>query len=244
MKYTSYIKFTLAAVLTICSVAAFAQKAQLNTNVTRAVTLAQRQQQATVIVTSTLQKAIKMSDKVCRPLRGCKDQVISYETKTNTCKGTLDQSGKRIYVTADCVSKSGYTLSGVKLKFANGKVGTGTEHAVSVKEDVASIAVSPALTRGLQGFTFAAIPQGKSLRDMFGTKIENFLLSFFHQNGVPERRKCRIGSSLFRTKPTIKEGDPVIYQGKVIALVKDVPYTFRRGAFGKVSEDALAIIRS
>ena len=73
-----------------------------------------------------------------------------------------------------------------------------------------------------------------------GEDIENFLLSFFHSKGVPSHRRSRIGG--FSHHPTVKVGEPVLYQGKVIALVKQIPFTFRRGIFGGISESPFAII--
>ena len=243
MKYKTYLKLMLGAFLISMPLATFAQ---LSTHVERVVTTAQIQtqqlQQAAVTVTATLKKPVKMSDMMCRPVRGCKDQIISYETKTNICRGTLERGGQRVYITADCVRKKDYTLSAVKLQFANGKVATGTGRAVSIKEDVAYVAVKEDVTRGLQGLAFSKIPQGQSLQKTFGDQIEDFLLSFFRQKGVPSRGRCRIGSSLSRAS-TVNVGEPVIYQGKVIALVRQIPSFFRRGLLGGVSESPLAIIR-
>lgn len=244
MKYTTYLKLLLGTLLISMPLATFAQ---LSTRVERVVSAAQTQaqqlQQAAVTVTATLKKPVKMSDMMCRPVRGCKDQIISYETKTNTCRGTLEQGGQRVYVTADCVSKKDYALSSVKLQFSNGKVAMGTGRAVSVKEDVAYVAVKKDVTRGLHGLAFSKIPKGQSLQKTFGNQIEDFLLSFFRQKGVPSRGRCRIGGNPYRRSTTVKVGEPVIYRGKVIALVRQIPSFFRRGIFGGVSESPLAIIR-
>lgn len=244
MKYTTYLKLLLGALLISMPLATFAQ---LSTRVERAVNTAQVQAQqlqgAAVTVTATLKKPVKMSDVMMRRPR-CKDQIISYETKTNTCRGTLEQGGRRVYLTADCISKKDYTLFSVKLQFANGKVAVGNKNSVAVKEDIAYVAVKEDVTRGLHGLAFSKIPQGQSLQKTFGAQIEDFLLSFFRQQGVPSRGRCRIGGgALCHAKKTVKVGDPVVYQGKVIALVRQIPSFFRRGLFGGVSESPLAIIR-
>ena len=140
------------------------------------------------------------------------------------------------------MNEKDYTISSVKLKFSNGKLAAGTGRAVFIKEDVAYIAVKEDVTRGLHGLAFSKIPQGQSLQKTFGAQIEDFLLSFFHQKGVPSRGRCRIGGSSSHGT-TVKVGEPVIYQGKVIALVRQIPTVFRRGIFGGVSENPLAIIR-
>ena len=243
MKYTSYIKTLLVAALLHISGAAFSQNTRLYNTVERSVTSAQAQaqqiQEATVVVTSTFQKPVKMSDVMVRRPR-CKDQVLSYKTKTVTCRGTLAASGQRVYTTANCARQDDYTLSTVSLKFSNGRVAKGGRGAVAVSGDVAYVSVKADVTRGLRGLNFASIPAGKSLLDTFGEDIENFLLSFFHSKGVPSHRRSRIGG--FSHHPTVKVGEPVLYQGKVIALVKQIPFTFRRGIFGGISESPFAII--
>ncbi len=244
MKYTTYLKLVLGAFLISMPLATFAQlSARVERVASSAQAQAQQLQEAYVTVTATLKKPVKMSNVMCRPVRGCKDQVISYETKINTCRGTLEQSGQRVYVIADCVSRKDYTLSSVKLQFSNGKVAAGTGRAVSIKEDVAYVAVKEDVTRGLHGLAFSKIPQGQSLQKTFGDEIEDFLLSFFRQRGVPSRGRCRIGGKSSGHSNTVKIGEPVIYQGRVIALVRQIPSFFRRGIWGGVSETPLAIIR-
>ncbi len=243
MKYISYTKLLLTVMLVSVYAPAFTQDAHISANLQRAAAAAQNQWESSALVTAVFQKPVKMSDVMCRPTRGCKDQVISYEKKTNTCRGTLAQSGKRVYMTADCVTASGYTLSSISLQFANGKVAKGTEKAVVVAEDTAYALVKEDVTRGLRGLAFASIPKGQSLQETFGEKMTRFLVDFFRQKGVSSRRMCRIGGSMSKGKARLRVGEPVIYQGKVVALVKDVPSRFPR-LFGKVSENALAVIRS
>ena len=243
MKYISYTKLLLAVLLVSLWATVFAQNSRLETNLQRAVATIQNQREASVLVTAVLHKPVKMADVMCRPTRGCKNQVISYEQKTNTCRGTLSQSGKRVYMTADCVAADDYTLSSISLKFANGKVAKGTRNAVVVQEDAAYALVKENVTRGLRGLAFEAIPQGQSLQETFGEKMTHFLANFFRQKGVSSRRMCRIGGSFGREDITLRVGDPVIYQGKVVALVKEVPSRLLRHS-DKVSEHALAVIRS
>lgn len=243
MKYISYTKLLLAVVFMNVYATASAQNTRLQTNLQRAAATAQAQQESSVLVTAVLRKPVKMSDVMCRPTRGCNNQVVSYKQKTNTCRGTLSQSGKRVYMTADCVTESGYNLSSVSLQFANGKVAKGTGQSVVVEEDTAYALVKEDVTRGLHGLVFATIPQGQSLQETFGKKMTYFLADFFRQKGVSSRRLCRMGSSLGRGNITLRVGEPVIYQGKVVALVKDVPSRLPRLS-GKVSENALAVIRS
>ncbi len=243
MKYTSYTKLLLAVVFVHVYATAFAQEARLQTNLQRAAAAAQAQQESSVLVTAVLRKPVKMSDVMCRPTRGCKDQVLSYKQQTNTCRGTLSQGGKRVYMTADCVVESGYNLSSISLQFANGKVAKGTGQAVVVNEDAAYALVKEDVTRGLHGLAFATIPQGQSLQETFGEKMTHFLADFFRKKGVSSRRLCRIGGSVGKGKTTLRVGEPVVYQGKVVALVKEVPSRLPRLS-GKVSENALAVIRS
>ena len=243
MKYISYTKLLLAVLLVSPSATVFAQSSRLETTLKRAVATIQNQREASVLVTAVLHKPVKMADVMCRPTRGCKNQVIAYEQKTNTCRGILSQSGNRVYMTANCVAADDYTLSSISLKFANGKVAKGTQNAVVVQEDAAYALVKENVTRGLRGLAFEAIPQGQSLQETFGEKMTHFLANFFRQKGVSSRRMCRIGGSFGREDITLRVGDPVIYQGKVVALVKEVPSRLLRHS-DKVSEHALAVIRS
>jgi len=168
MKHKNYLTLVLGALLISMPLVSFAQQTRLSAKVERATLAAQDQAQqlreATVTVTATLKKPVKMSDVMFRPVRGGRDQVISYETKKHTCQGTLDQSGKRVYISADCVNKKGFTLSSVKLHFANGKVATGTKRAVYVQKEIAYVSVSPDVTRGLRGLACSKIPALQNLQ--------------------------------------------------------------------------------
>ena len=238
--------YTKALALAVCLGAAlpsFSQKVDVNTSLERQALQAVAQQQATVQISTTLQKAQTMRDLMCRPLRGCKDQVIRYITKTHQCQGVLAQGTNRVYVPASCVEKDGFKLTSMQLVFANGRKAVGTQLSVNVVDDIAFISVQPALVKGIRGLPVNSIPRGKTLREMFGNKIENFLLSFFHSRGVNDGQRywaLRHPGS----KVSVKIGEPVVYQGKVVALVREVPHMFHRGFWGNVSEEHLALIRS
>lgn len=239
----NYTKALVLAILLGTALPGFSQKADVKTSLERQALQAVAQQQATVQISTTLQKAQTMRDLMCRPLRGCKDQVVRYITKTRQCQGILAQGTNRVYVPASCVEKEGFRLTSMQLVFANGRKAVGTQHLVNVVDDIAFIPVEQSLIQGLRGLPVNSIPRGKTLRETFGNKIENFLLSFFHSRGVNDGQRywaLRHPGS----KVNVKIGEPVVYQGKVVALVREVPHMFHRGFWGNVSEEPLALIRS
>lgn len=154
MKY----KVVSAAVFLLgCFTICFAHTTDLSYKIQRAIVQNQIVHESMVNVTATFRKPIKMSDLMYRPTRGCKDQVVSYTEKINTCNGVLSKSGKHVYVTTDCVFDAGYTLSAVSLRFSNGKRAKGTGRTVSIQGDVAYILVNEKVTRGLHGLPVSVI---------------------------------------------------------------------------------------
>ena len=246
MKYKSYVTVLLAALLLNTSTAAFSKNAVQRAVERKAIAAqeqAKRIAQATVSIKAQLTKPIKMSDVMCRHPR-CKDQIVAYDTTEHVCQGVLAQGGERVFVPANCVTKDGYTLGSVRLQFSNGVIATGSKNTVATQGDLSYIRVTANTTQGLQGLPVSQTPPGMSLVEHFGERMENLLLDFFHFRGVPAKApRCRIGAIRRAHVSTVKIGEPVIYAGKVVALVKDIPHTFSRGFFGGVSEKNLAIIR-
>ena len=156
MKYTSYTKVVFTLVLLNLSGYGFSQSA-LGNYIARAAARAIHTQQAAVKITATLKKPQTMQDLMCRPIRYCKDQVISYVTKTSRCQGTLDLGSNRVYMPANCVQKDGYTLESVSLTFANGRTVSNRPDAIEVSQEIAFVRVKPEVIQGLNGLPFAFI---------------------------------------------------------------------------------------
>ena len=126
------------------------------------------------------------------------------------------------------------------MSFANGKKGAETEKSVSVNGKFARVDVSAALTEGLETAQPAGVPAGRSLKETFGGGIAGELYGFFMDRGVVSKRANRITG----VKNTLKVGEPFFYEGKLLALVSDVPSRLPVSFFGGVSEDALAVFDS
>ncbi len=235
-------KFVLSAAFACLGTAALAQQA-FEPSLARAVAQAQLLREAAVEVSATLAKPVKMSDVMFRRPRGA-DMVIRTDYKTTSCKGTLDQSLTRVYVPTVCVAQEGYTLAKLTLVFANGIRAQGTQNTVQTLGEVSFVRTSVQSTKGLHGLVFEAVPNGQSLQRTFGEQMGEYLLSFFRRRGVSAHRtRLRIGA-VVRGAPTLQVGEPFLYNGKVVALVQEIPATLKRGFWGDVPEDALAIIRS
>lgn len=230
-------KIVFSVLCLLLGVSAFAQsEVTLKRNITRAV----NENNSEVALTVKWKKAVRMRDVMSRPPRmGANgNMVIRYDTKTTSCNGILTNTGY-VATPAVCVQDDDFTLAEITLQFANGQRGTGHGQSFSVKEDVAYIRVRAELTRGLTGVPLAKIPTGQSLHETFGSQMTSFLVNFFNKRGI-HARFCRIGHS--SVKPDLHVGDAVILDGKLVALVKEVPSVYRANIFGKAPEFPLAII--
>jgi len=217
---------------------AFAQKeSDLKENVTRAV----NENTSEVNITVDWQKPVRMRDLMSRPPRGGADgdMVIRYDTKTLSCKGMLTDTG-RVVMPAVCVQNEYFTLTGVTLSFSNGQKLTGDQNSLSIKEELAYIPVSADVTRGLTGVPLARIPAGKTLHETFGKKVSFFLLNFFQTHGIRSRAR-RTG--VVMPKPNLQIGDAVMLDGRLVALIKEVPHVYSAGFSGIAPEFPLAIVR-
>ena len=221
-----------------------AHSSSLKNQVARAVALAEMSQQGgyTVEVVAHFKHEKLLKDYMMRhprhPARS--RQVISVHVAQKKCVGTLVSNGTRVVTPEVCVSKGDYTLEKMVVRFSNGQKMTLDASDVSVKEDVAWLRVDPIYTKELAPANFLPVAQGKSLQDVFGADMTDHLKRFFHARGVVERRRCRVGRIYGR--PRLKVGEPLFYNGELVALVKQSVRTYG-GLFGGVSESAFAIIR-
>jgi len=187
------------------------------------------------------EKPVYMKDLMFRRPR-TKDRVIRWDQKTTTCSGVVS-SENRVYFVADCLEPGSFDLAhlkSVQIAFANGVEVTGGKEAIARSKDVAWVAVSQEALAGVHKLTVRHTPQGRSLQDTYGASMTQKLKSFFQANHIPARgHRCRIGYLPRMVKVTA--GDPVIIDGKLMALVKYVPTRYQ-DLFGGVSEHFLAII--
>lgn len=243
MKKTYYIKVFVSLLLATVPLGTFAQRAAFTPALDRAAAQAKQLSDSTVQVMLDWHKEVKMSDVMFRRPR-VKDSVISVKRKQTYCKGTLLQDGEHVLIPAVCAHKNKYHLDQVTLKFANGYVAQGSAQVLRTKEDIAVITVNAQATQGLRGLPVAAIPSGQTLQETFGESMKDWLLQFFHRKGIPSRSR-RCGRHRYRTRsnPSLQVGDPVIYNGKLVALVQKIPHVYRDNVFGGVTEKYLALVR-
>ena len=128
--------FTLAVLLNISPLAA----QTLDQQVTRAVSKAISHQPVHVDVQIKLAKPIYMSDYMWRRPR-CKDVIIRWEQKENSCTGTLRTDLQRVYIPATCAQEEKYRISQVEITFANGRKLQTSGKAVRILKDKAFIAL-------------------------------------------------------------------------------------------------------
>lgn len=246
MKYSNCAKLLLAAGLAGVWSLGFAQAPQkdlgpaVRRSVAKAEKTSRRAKAAAVSLNFDWEKKVYLFDMVHRRRPGVKNVLVNVEKKSTQCQGVLLAGTNRVVTPVSCAKgKKGFELKRVNLAFANGQKGTGTAGAVSVNGDFAFVAVSSALTRGIEGAQVAAVPEGQSLKETFGDGVSRELALFFINRGVVSARANRLSGA----KKTLKVGDPFFYQGKLVALVSDVPSRLPVSLFGGVSEDSLAVFR-
>ena len=192
----------LALVLTISmTVAAFAQTA-FEQNVARAIAQAeQKQQQKNAVVNISVYWSNA-------------NQAEQYTKKQ--CKGILAQDGQVLFP-AVCLKNASSALKEVGFVFSNGQIQSVATDEIKVNADMASVTAKAQATKDLQGLPTQKLPFGQDMRPFF----KKFLLS----NGVQpiSYRDSNHDAAYVYREPSLSVGDPVIYQGKVIALVKEVP---------------------
>ncbi len=222
---------------------AWAAPSSLESKVARAVMAAQvMAERYMVTIKVQFKKQVALKDRMLRsPRRPANpNQVIAVSRVQTECLGVLVSQGTRVVLPEVCTVKGGYTLDKISLQFANGKEISVAPSEVSVKEDVAWLRVDTAQTKGLSYVTVKPVTSGKSLQEAFGDAMTQHLKQFFRARGVVQHRRCRPG--LVYSEPRLQLGEPLFYDGKLVALVKTRVRTYG-GLLGGVSESAFAIIR-
>ncbi|MBR2081702.1 MAG: hypothetical protein IJ876_01630 [Elusimicrobiaceae bacterium] len=234
-------KIILLFVVFLCAVGTFAQNNSLNNQVERAVATAANLSAVKASVTFSWEKPVRISDVMCRRPR-CEDVVIRWDHATTTCTGTFSDENK-VYFVANCLEPSSFELEHlkeVKVTLSNGVEVFGGKNTVGRYNDIAWINISPNATRGLAGLAVYHTRKGSSLQDAHGSSMTQKLKQYFQSKHIPARsRSCRIGYVPHTSKMSV--GDPVVIDGKLMALVKNVPTSYE-GFFGGVSENSLAVI--
>ncbi len=221
-----------------------AQASSVETYVRRSAYAAQQAASSKVTLRFMWSKPVRISDVMNRRPRG-EDVVVRVDQATTTCTGTVSNEG-RIYFVADCLAHDSFEfehLKKVQATLSNGVQLEGGQNNIETPQDsdVAWVLVTKATLQGVTPVSVRHTPQGKSLQEAYGEAMTQKLKDFFHSKRVPaSRRSCRIGGH--SSSPKVSVGDPVIIDGKLVALIKSIPHSYR-GIWGGVSEGSLAIIR-
>ena len=234
--------FVFLALLT-ANVSAFAQVSALKGKIVRVVANAAVGKTGyEVQLTTTLQKDVQLQDTMFRPARGAaqNNPVVSTKTKTLNCAGILVANGARIVTPAACVQADGYELQKISILFKNGDEWTMYGKPLAVLGDLAWLSVPKNVTVRLPSIAIAPVGADKTLQEKYGPDMTQFLREFYESRGVVARRNLRVGKAYQPAR--LRIGEPVIYKGKVVALVKNNISTFGT-LTGGVSESALALIR-
>ncbi len=230
-----FLKVVIAGILFVGNVGF----AQTTADLQRKVTRVAQTQQSEVKITLNWFREVEMRDVMLRPSRGFVHKskiVLDKKTKQTQCKGVLVQTGQ-VVMPKVCM-KQNWQLNQFTLIFANGKKGIGTSKSFRMKGDVVYIEVSPELTKGLKGLPMEATPKGQSLEEHFGHGVLDTIASFFHSKGVVCSKRYYRPGKVHYGDSTLQVGDGILYQGKLVALVKkDVK------RIHEVSEKPLAILR-
>ena len=231
-----FLKIAVSSILCIGNLSFAQTTADLQRGIARVV----QTQQAEVKITLDWFREVEMRDVMLRPSRGGIHKskiVLDKQTKQTQCKGVLTQK-QQVVAPAVCVKQGNWQLSQFTLSFANGKRGTGTSRAFYVKGDVVYIQVAPELTQGLTAIPLAVTPKGKTLQEHYGKGILDTIASFFRSKGVVCSDHYYRPGKVHYGDSTLQVGDGVLYNGKLVALVKkDVKWV------REISEKPFAIIR-
>ena len=246
MKNNIYAKVILSALFVgLNALVAFAEVPDLESKVARAAAEAALQRGENpyeVAISLHWKKEVTLGDMMMRAPRrpARKEQVIQVKQKDTVCRGILAQQGSQVLMPAACLKEGKFQLDNFTLQFNNGQSAFKLPGDVEIKGEIAWVPVSTRLTAGSPSAAIANIPRGKTLQDNYGAEMTSHLRSFFHARNVRVLARTRPGMNVSR--PLLKVGDALIYQGKVVALVKKVVSSYS-SSFGGVSESAFAVIR-
>ncbi len=211
-------------IITISAVGAMAGLAQANTEqLTRAV-----------------EQQLKTSPVVNISLDWGKDN----RAITTHCEGVLIGAGDKVATVKECFENSGASLQKITLFFSNKKTAVGSWKTIEMHNDMVFVRVNPQITQEVKTMQVGLVPAGQSLQDYYGGEVGAELMAFMIQKGIsPARNRCRMGASSWCGKPSLKLGTPFFWNGKVVALFKEVPRRVSVSLFGGISEGPLRLFR-
>jgi len=245
MKKIAVVLLLTALVESVGFTAGAVTSAELKTQLSRTVaqeTLKKSLKGYEAHITVLFEKKVLLKDAMLRPVRHPADgnQVLSVDKTEKQCLGVLVSKGAQVIVPAVCLEQKEYQPKRILMHFKRGEeVAVQADRAV-IQGDIAWINVNANLTKQNPYTVFVRTAQGQTLQDKFGTPMTEHLKRFFRERGVVEHRDLRPGKTYGQTR--LRVGEPLFYQGKLVALVKERVNTYG-GLLGGVSESALAVIR-
>jgi len=160
------------------------------------------------------------------------------------CEGVLVGQGDKVATVKECFENGSASVQQVTLFFSNKKSATGGWQTIALRDGMAFIRVNPQVTQGVRTMQVGLVPADQSLQDYYGQDIGAELMSFMMSKGVPPaRHRCRMGASNWPREPKLKLGTPFFWNGKVVALFKEVPHRISVSLFGGISEGAVRLFR-
>ena len=185
---------------------------------------------ATVNLTLQWTKQSRVSDYTHRSrLRGFPDVVVSEKQDyDNACKGVLLLGEKSVVAPAICFQRD-WKLTALKIHFSNGEEMEITSPAEQVRlQDELAFITLPRTAQGVFGAEILYIPKGSGLQHTFA-EMTQVLSRFFAEYGIykkPLRGSTRVPHkhTFGKSYATLTVGEAIFYQGKLAALVKQVPH--------------------
>ena len=221
----------------------FAQPSVSHAPVERAVFQAEqdhRLQAAVADLDFRWERSIYLSDMISRRRPGFKEVRLAVRQKQTHCRGVLAADRRRVLTVASCAkAPNGFSLKEVRISFSNGTSGTARADAVRVNDGLAEITAADSWAKGLKGAPVGTVPAGQTMAEAFGADISDRLLQFFIRRGVISARASRLTG----VKNTLEVGEPFFYQGKMVALVSQVPGRLPVSRWGNVSEKHFLLLR-
>lgn len=237
-------KYIFAAGIIYCMLGSMAQaQPSSSQTLTRRLHQEIRAQQAKVQLMLTWEKEIRMRDLMSRPPRmGAGNPVISVENKNTVCQGVLLEGNRRVVFPAVCFENDDFLIKKMQISLRNGRRISVAAEQFYTKGDMGYIPLDAQAAQGLQGAAVRVLRRGESLQSSFGSSMTQALHQFFTSHGIAfKTRVCHLGGNGCRR--SLQVGEPVFFEGKLVALVKEVPHRYGT-VWGTVSEEALAVFRS
>lgn len=245
MKNKNYLIIILTVVCMTSAIFSFAEPVDIQREIIRSLaqaTLQSEEEPYTVSAWFEWEREVTLGDMMMRSPRrpARKEQVIHTKHKYTQCRGVLVDDGTRVLLPASCVQQGKYRLRQFSLHFSNNRTTFLGGENLQIGDEIAQVQVSHSVTEGVPSLSVGSVPGGRGLQESYGAEMTTQLYSFFHAHNVGPLRRTRPGVTLGHGQ--LQVGDALIYQGRVVALVKKAVSSYADG-FGGVSENAFAVIR-